>query len=81
MNKRILLLAKLISLGVLLTLVVLIPGGQTLAQDVLPPPDQPLSLATQARELGRVHYAQVALAGLAFIWFLHYRNLLEELWF
>jgi hypothetical protein len=36
MNGRILPLAKLISLGVLLTLVVLIPGGQALAQGVLP---------------------------------------------
>jgi CubicO group peptidase (beta-lactamase class C family) len=51
MKKRTLPLAKLISLGVLLTLVVLIPGWQALAQDVLPPPDQPLSPATQAREL------------------------------
>jgi hypothetical protein len=30
---------------------------------------------------GRVHYTMVTLAGLAFVWFLHYWNLLEELWF
>ena len=30
---------------------------------------------------GRVHYTLVALAGLAFVWFLYYWNLLEELWF
>jgi CubicO group peptidase (beta-lactamase class C family) len=51
MKGRILPLAKLISLGVLLTLVVLIPAGRGLAQDVLPQPDQPLGQATQAREL------------------------------
>src|SRR5918999_2906773 len=51
MKGRILPLAKLVSLGVLLTLVVLIPGGRALAQDVLPPPDQPLNPATRAREL------------------------------
>jgi hypothetical protein len=30
---------------------------------------------------GRVHYTLVVLAGLAFVWFLYYWNLLEELWF
>jgi hypothetical protein len=30
---------------------------------------------------GRVHYTLVALAGLAFVWFLYYWNLLEELWY
>ena len=30
---------------------------------------------------GRVHYTLVAASGLAFIWFLYYWNLLEELWF
>jgi hypothetical protein len=30
---------------------------------------------------GRVHYTLVALAGLAFVWFLYYWNLLEEMWF
>lgn len=30
---------------------------------------------------GRVHYTLVAAAGLAFVWFLYYWNLLEELWF
>ena len=29
----------------------------------------------------RVHYTLVVLAGLAFVWFLYYWNLLEELWF
>jgi len=29
----------------------------------------------------RVHYPLVVLAGLAFVWFLYYWNLLEELWF
>lgn len=51
MKVRILSLAKLISLGVLLTLVVLIPAGRGLAQDVLPQPDQSLGPATQASEL------------------------------
>ena len=30
---------------------------------------------------GRVHYTLVVLAGLAFVWFLYYWNLLEELWY
>jgi hypothetical protein len=30
---------------------------------------------------GRVLYTVVALAELAFVWFLYYWNLLEELWF
>lgn len=30
---------------------------------------------------GRVHYTVVALAGLGFVWFLYYWNLLEELWY
>jgi hypothetical protein len=29
----------------------------------------------------RVHYTLVVLAGLAFVWFLYYWNLLEEVWF
>src|SRR5215210_8891384 len=51
MKKRMLSLTRLFRLGVLLTLVVLIPGGQTLAQDVLPQPDQPPGSTAQAREL------------------------------
>jgi hypothetical protein len=30
---------------------------------------------------GRVHYTLIALAGLAFVWFLYYWNQLEELWY
>jgi hypothetical protein len=40
-----------------------------------------LSLLIVVLVAGRVHYTLVALAGLAFVWFLYYWNLLEELWF
>ena len=51
MKARILPLAKSISLGVLLTLVVLIPAARGLAQGELPQPDQRLGPTTQTREL------------------------------